>query len=177
MKTTPKTTLEQREESLVAALREWLAAYQNEKEQIFEQKGNIAMAQGYATSTTAHWDWGGGSGASAARNDRLERTTLGVLREKDKLLAMQSTHEQNGVAILAAIDRLDSPKHQKIMQLRYLDGLEWSEVVRRCYGDRPDFDEKRSAYTRRIYRDHKRALHQMAEGWGEQRRNNGKIKY
>ena len=52
-----------------------------------------------------------------------------------------------------------------VVQMRYIDGFGWAEIIDAIYGTFTDFDEHREAYERRAYRALNSALEQMAQKW------------
>lgn len=149
----------------MAEFREWLDAYKAEAEHIIELRERVAEVRSWATKTTTVL---ADTPKPPAFNPyRMERNVDILMSAEAKVERAIKSHRQTEAAISAVFDRLDSPKHQKIMRLRYLDFMEWREIVAEIYKDRPDYSEKQAAYTRRVYRDHERAMKLSAREWWE----------
>ncbi len=55
-----------------------------------------------------------------------------------------------------------------ILQLKYLDGLDWKDIPGELFADKEDFIEREDSYTRRAFAIHKKALQSLAELMGEE---------
>ena len=149
----------------VEDFKEWLDGYQGEAAEIVERRERLAMMRTWQTKITPTLT--GMPRPPTTVNRGLENRFDSVDRAAQSLQRAVEVHKQTEAAISAVFDRLDSPKHQKIMRLRYLDFMEWREIVAEIYKDRPDYSEKQAAYTRRVYRDHERAMKLSAREWWE----------
>lgn len=147
----------------VEDFKEWLDGYQGEAAEIVERRERLAMMRTWQTKITPTLT--GMPRPPTTVNRGLENRFDSVDRAAQSLQRAVEVHKQTEAAISGIIDTLQSEKMRRIMRLRYLDGLEWSEITRQCYQDKPDFTEKVAAYQRRTYRDHARALKLCAREW------------
>ena len=147
-------------------IKQWLSAYQAEAEAIQDRQEQILTLRSFSERKTPSWS--GMPGTPMTPHGR-ENAIIARMRAEKSLQSLLDEHEKSTAALSAAIDSLVSEKWKKVMRLRYLSGLEWSEVVAHIYGDKPDYEAKLRAYTRRVYRDHARALLAMAKEWGQRK--------
>ncbi len=54
-----------------------------------------------------------------------------------------------------------------LLQLKYLDGLEWADITPTLFMGEDDFVDREDSYTRRMFMIHKKALQNLAELMGE----------
>ncbi len=54
-----------------------------------------------------------------------------------------------------------------ILQLKYLDGLDWKDIPGELFADKEDFIDREESYSRRMFMIHKKALQNLAELMGE----------
>ena len=147
-------------------IKDWLKAYtQNEKE-IDELLEKLRYVRAKATSIgcqeitdmpRAPLNIKDSLAEYMIRCDELER------RIKEKIEAHQSSKK----ALEGVINRMESPKQKKIITYRYIYGMEWSDVIYECYKEKTDYQAKLKAYSKRVYRDHDRALEEMSRKWTE----------
>ena len=76
-------------------------------------------------------------------------------------------HKIGKKALEEVLARMESQKQRKIIRCRYIYGMEWADVIHECYHEKPDYQEKLRAYSKRVYRDHDRALLEMARKWSD----------
>lgn len=145
-------------------MRDWLKAYvQNEAEidntleKIRELRGHMMSigAQEITDMPRAPSSPKDKMSEYVARLDTLERSLKEAIR----------IHDEARKALEDAVNKLDSPKMQKIIRFRYLFGMEWSDVVNTMYHEKEDWPVKMNNYKRRVYRDHDRALEHLAKSW------------
>lgn len=60
------------------------------------------------------------------------------------------------------VSHLPRSDEKAVIQMRYFDHDSWQEITELIFGSRPDFDDKRDTYARRIHRLHVAALYHMA---------------
>lgn len=147
-------------------MKEWLKAYRKNEESIDEQLEKIRELRGHMMSISAQelTDMPKAPGNPkdkmseyVARLDMLERQVKEAIK----------VHEESKNALEKAIGYMDSFKMQNIIRYRYLYGYEWSDVVAKMYQEKEDWPAKINNYTRRVYRDHERALEHLARCWNK----------
>lgn len=145
-------------------VRDWLRAYARNEEEINDLLEKLRTLKASATSIGAQEITDMPKAASVARDtlaeymvrvDELERE----IREKIEI------HKSSRQAIENVLKKMESQKQQRIIRYRYIEGMEWSDVIYQCYRDKKDYTEKVRAYSKRVYRDHDRALLEMARRW------------
>lgn len=147
-------------------VRDWLRAYLKDEEEIDELFEKLHTIRATATSVGAQKITDMPRVPSSdkdtlieyvIRTDELERQIEERIR----------THQLSKQAIENVVELMESPKQQKIIRYRYIEGMEWREVIYNCYRDKKDFAVKIKAYSKRVYRDHEKALLEMARKWGK----------
>lgn len=145
-------------------VRDWLRAYVRNEEEIDDLLEKLRTIKASATSIGAQEITDMPKAASVARDtlaeymvrvDELERQ----IREKIEI------HKSSRRAIENVLKKMESQKQQRIIRYRYIEGMEWGDVIYQCYHDKKDYTEKVRAYSKRVYRDHDRALLEMARRW------------
>lgn len=146
-------------------MREWLKAYRKNEEIIDEQLEKIRELRGHMMSISAQ-EISDMPRAPGSPKDRMSEymSRLDMLERQVKEAIR--IHDESRAALEQAIGLMDSLKMQNIIRYRYLYGYEWSDVVAKMYQDREDWHKKMNSYTRRVYRDHDRALEHLARCWG-----------
>lgn len=150
----------------LAELKEWLAAYRQNELLIDEKMEKLRRIQASATSIKAQ-EITDMPRAPSNPKDRMAEWLVRVEALQKSIDFDVAAQEASKKAIQNLIAALESQKMQKIIRCRYLFGMEWSEVVEAMYKNKEDYQAKLRAYTRRVYRDHERALKLMAIEWGK----------
>ena len=88
------------------------------------------------------------------RADELER----LIREKIKIQDMART------AIEDLASQLNEDQKTIIIR-RYLYGEKWSDIVKEIYGSESGYFQKMKTFSKRVYREHEKALTEMARAW------------
>lgn len=70
--------------------------------------------------------------------------------------------------INSLIEQLRKPELKVVLQLRYIDLREWSEVVFDMYGEKEDYTLKIDNYRQRVFRYHKQAITEIEKMTGEE---------
>lgn len=145
-------------------MRDWLKAYVQNEASIDQTLEKIRELRGHMMSISAQEITDMPRAPSSPKDKMSEYMVRLDMLERSVREAIK-IHDESKRALEAAIEKLDSPKMQKIIRYRYLYGLEWSDVVSKMYREREDWSVKVSSYTRRVYRDHDRALEHLAKSW------------
>ena len=69
----------------------------------------------------------------------------------------------------AALHQISGPhaaERRTVLQCRYLDGTQWTDVAFLLFGDKDDFNEREESYGRRVFNIHKAALQDLAQVLG-----------
>lgn len=149
-------------------IREWLKAYtQNEKE-IDELLEKLRYIRAKATSIGCQ-EISDMPRAPLKIKDTLAEYMIRCDELERKIKDKIETHQSSKAALEGVIQRMESPKQQRIITYRYIYGMEWSDVIYECYKDKPDYQVKIKAYSKRVYRDHDRALEEMSRKWTSRR--------
>lgn len=77
---------------------------------------------------------------------------------KDSLDELKKKREK----IKKIVAKLRHPEEKAVILMRYIDGLEWGDVLDAMFGDKEDFLEKEETYNRRMYQRHGSALLNMS---------------
>lgn len=95
-------------------------------------------------------------GRSLARIEALEA------QHKELLAKSRLLHKEIGAAIIQIKRLIRKWPHRKvILELRYLDGLEWNEINQVLWSKYDDYEDRYDTYNRRTYRFHAEALEAM----------------
>jgi hypothetical protein len=147
-------------------IKDWLRAYVNNEKEIDELLEKIRELRGRATSIGAQEitdmpkapiNITDSMAEYMVRLDSMERQVQDMIR----------AHKSSKKALEEVLDKMESLKQKKIIRCRYIYGMEWSDVIYQCYHEKPDYQMKLRAYSKRVYRDHDRALLEMARKWTE----------
>lgn len=145
-------------------IKDWLKAYtQNEKE-IDELLEKLRYVRARATSIGAQ-EMSDMPRAPLNVKDTLVEYMIKVDELERKIQEKIRDHQSSKAALEGVIKRIESPKQRKIITYRYIYGMGWSDVIYECYKEKPDYQAKIKAYSKRVYRDHDRALSEMARKW------------
>lgn len=145
-------------------MRDWLKAYAQNEVMIDDTLEKIRELRGHMMSISAQ-EITDMPRAPSSPKDKMSEYMVRLDALERSLKEATKIHDEARRALEDAVERLDSPKMQKIIRYRYLYGMEWSDVVSKMYMDREDWSVKINSYTRRVYRDHDRALEHLAKSW------------
>lgn len=146
------------------AIKDWLKAYQQNELHIDQQLEKLRTLRARMTSIAAQ-EITDMPRAPSSPKDRMSEYMVRVDELERSIKMCIEIQDFCKATLQELIKKLESPKQRKIIKLRYLYGMEWSDVTRECYKDKPDYDVKLQAYQKRVYRDHERALLEMARKW------------
>ena len=71
--------------------------------------------------------------------------------------------EQMRVEIMNAFKKIPYPIDRQIMNLRYIDGLEWSEIAYVVFNKKWDYLDREDKYVKKAYNIHSKALKVLKE--------------
>ena len=148
------------------AVKDWLKAYRANEERIDTQLDKIrtlkARMMSVGAQTLSDMPRGGGDTRDrmAEYVIQLEKLELSVQNDID-------VQEQCRKTIIGLLLGLDVPEERKVIELRYLQGYEWNDVLENLYKADKYIGRKTEAYRRRMYRIHELALEKMAKRWGK----------
>ena len=145
-------------------IRDWLKAYVRNEEEIDELYERLRYIKAKAISIGCQ-EITDMPKAPMSTKDELAEYMIRVEELERKIHERVRAHLSSKTALEAVIGKMESPKQRKIVRCRYLYGMSWSDVIWECYHDRKDFQTKLRAYQKRVYRDHDRALLEMARKW------------
>jgi len=145
-------------------VRDWLRAYVKNEAEIDELLEKIRYVRAKVTSIGAQ-EITDMPRAPLNVKDTLTEYMIRVDELERKLAEKMREHQSSKAALESVIDSMESPKYRTIITSRYIYGMEWSDVIYACYHDKPDFHAKIRAYAKRVYRDHDKALLEMARKW------------
>lgn len=146
-------------------MRDWLKAYVNDENEIDELLEKLRMTRARATSIGAQ-EISDMPKAPTNTSNSLEEYIIRVEQLENLIRDRMKFHRLTKNAIERVIEEL-SENQRSIIRYRYIEGLEWRDVVSKCYQDEKDLPMKRDAYTKRVYREHERALQEMSIKWTE----------
>ena len=95
-------------------------------------------------------------------NDRIVNMIAQKEELKSELDALLKKQKDERKEINAILKRLKHSDEKAVIQMRYLDGASWNEVVDMLFGGKEDFLGKEDTYLRRIHKIHGYALLNMA---------------
>lgn len=145
-------------------IKDWLRAYIQTEKEIDELLEKLRYIRAKATSIGAQ-EITDMPKAPLNVKDTLSEYVVRVDELERKIQEKISEHRSSKAALEAVIKGIESPKQRRIITDRYVYGMEWSDVIFDCYHDKPDYQLKYKAYSKRVYRDHDRALLEMARKW------------
>ena len=66
------------------------------------------------------------------------------------------------------IAKLNDPDEQAVLEMKYIDGLQWKNVSLSLFGMREDYEDNPERYMKRTFRIHGAALQRLGRiYWGE----------
>lgn len=123
-----------------------------------QEKGNIASPS-LSGMPTAGGFTGDPTSKAAMNNLSLEEFLNGL----DKKVAEEEDYIEH------YLNMLTLPKQKQVIRLRYLNSMEWNDVLKVMFGKKADFYLKEDTYRRRMFgirRDAIDSLHKMTEHTG-----------
>ena len=145
-------------------VRDWLRAYVQNEAEIDELLNRLRELRARATSVSAQ-EITDMPRAPSVAHDTLADYMARLDELEREIEKRVQAHFSSKEAIEQVLSKMESPKQRKIIQYRYIYGMEWSDVIYQCYHERKDYQLKLRAYSKRVYRDHDRALLEMARKW------------
>lgn len=145
-------------------VKDWLKAYVANEAEIDELLERLRVLRAKAMSVGAQ-EITDMPRAPAVARDTLAEYMVRVDDLEREIGERISAHRSSKKAIEDVLEKMESPKQKKIIVCRYIYGMEWADVIYQCYHDRNDYQQKLRAYQKRVYRDHERALLEMARKW------------
>ena len=145
-------------------MKDWLKTYRQNEKDIDELLEKLRYVRGHAMSIAAQ-EISDMPRAPLKIRDPLAEYMIRCDDLERKIREKIEIHQSSKRALEGVIERIESPKRRRIITYRYIYGMEWSDVIRECYSEKPDYQEKLRAYSKRVYRDHERALEEMARKW------------
>lgn len=144
-------------------VKNWLQAYRSMIKQIDEKIDKIRMMRERMMSVSAQklTDMPKGGSSGDPMTDyviRLENLELSLKHDVEIQVQCKKV-------IIDLTEELSKPEERKIIELRYLYGLEWSDVMDMLYRGDDKYAQKLDTYRRRMYRVHEEALEKMAKRW------------
>ena len=147
-------------------VKDWLKAYVQNEVEIDELLGRLRTIKAKAMSVGAAELSDMPKGSPGTR-DTLAEYMIRVDELEKEISKRIEDHKASKRAIEQVLDKMESVKQRRIIMCRYVYGMEWTDVIYQCYHDKKDYQLKFKAYQKRVYRDHERALLEMARKWGE----------
>ena len=146
--------------------RAWLSRYLENEELLDRLLERIAALRSHleapGSATISEMPYGGGYAG-----DKIGHT-LGKIEvleaEAQELLAIsRSLYREINQAISQLRGTAKGWPHRKVvLEMRYLDRLEWSEIIEVLWSGKDDFTDRYDSYNRRTFRLHSEALEAMA---------------
>lgn len=145
----------------VDAVRERLNQYLNTEEELDNQIERLERLESKMKGISAQVLTGMPRSPSAS-TDRMA-DMLGwkeELEQSIKETVSQQSQERNEIE--AILTHIEKPDERAVIRMRYLDRMEWKEVLDMMFGGKADFLEKEETYERRMYRVRNSAMLSMA---------------
>lgn len=96
--------------------------------------------------------------------DRLALMIAEKLDEEEKLRVMITEAKVRRdllTEIVSCINGKAGPDKKYVVLMKYIDCQGWDKITEALFGAADDFDDRRDAYTRRVFRLHKHALNDI----------------
>lgn len=78
-----------------------------------------------------------------------------------ELKANIALEKEKGAVIETLVGKLSRSNHRAVIRMRYMDLLEWPEVLHVLFGEFPDYAKSRLQYQRKGFRYHSDALKEL----------------
>lgn len=143
------------------AVKDWLSAYREDEIRIDNQFERLRRLEARMKSVKAVEI----SDMPKAFGSSTDGLTEYVIKKESIISAinrLSKIHDKDRAAIEELVRALPKALEQNVIELRYLDGMDWQEVTASvCGADAVKFDSS----MRRVYRAHESALEFMAKNW------------
>lgn len=97
-------------------------------------------------------------GGSSAAGDIVANTVCEKILIEEQIKRLENELSNQNVIINSNLEKLDNPYEKLVMQMRYIDGLEWDEIRGGIFENRKDYAEKFEKYNDKVFRIHGAAL-------------------
>lgn len=98
-------------------------------------------------------------GTSVSDPTAAQAVIKAQLMAEIKELAEQENYMRK--EIINAFKKIPYAIDRQIMNLRYMDGMEWTEIAYMVFGKKSDYLEREDKYMKKAYNIHSRALHAL----------------
>lgn len=118
-------------------------------------------AERYGDIKSSNFD-GLPSGKGGGNGGPTERTVLRKIELEEKLQRCETELEADWRLIEPLFEAL-TPTECLLIRLRYYYAADWTDVCKKIYGAKSDFEDEAEAYKNRIFKMHGRALLSLAK--------------
>lgn len=101
------------------------------------------------------------------RGSKQERDYIKTEELEEKLGRMNAQENRLRELIETLVELMKKPDEQTIIEMHYLDGIEWKTISATLYGDEDDYDEHEKRYLKRTFKVHGSALQSLAKIYAE----------
>lgn len=112
-------------------------------------------------------------GGGGDHTSKVEREVLRIQSQEERLERLQEREQDLYWPLVDILEKLPNPKHETLLSMRYLDGQPWQRIVFVVYAKELDEELADDAaliqrYTKRIFKDHGRALASLEAIWTDE---------
>lgn len=148
-------------DSTPAGIKAWLLAYREREAEIEMQMERLER---YMTrhETAGAQELTGMPGSHRPPSDIMAEYVARKEELENEIRSAISAQNETGREIESILQNMNSASEKSLIRMRYMDRCSWSEVSSMLFGSKPDFEDRRDSYLRRVHRIHKSALSHMA---------------
>lgn len=93
----------------------------------------------------------------------VENTVCNKIITEEKIRRLEEDLVKQSKVINSILEKLGNPYEKLVMQMRYVDKLQWDEIRGGIFGNRSDYSDNVEKYNDKIFRIHGSALKHMKE--------------
>ena len=144
-------------------VRDWLKAYMRNEQIIDEELEKLRTLRARMTSVGAQ-QLSDMPKAPSSNPDKMAEMVIRADELENSIRERMKIQDIDRNAIESLADQLGD-NQKMIITYRYLYGKKWTDIVQMMYGKESGYFQKMKTFSKRIYREHEKALTEMARAW------------
>jgi len=147
------------------AVKEWLTSYRKSAEKLNEKYERLRALEARAHSIGAQEITDMPKAPNSSTRDQLAEYLIRKEALEKEIKREQESQNMCRWTIEDLASQLRRDGAEQIIIDRYIIGRPWPQILRKLYGDRPDFQMKIGSYRRKMYRLHEWSLWEISKCW------------
>ena len=95
--------------------------------------------------------------------DTLSYRVSHIVDLETEIMQLIEKRDEERRFIESVVKQLEKPDERAVIRLKYIDGVDWNEIIMLLYGHSDDFDLNTDRYKQRVYRLHRTAIEKLSE--------------